>query len=152
MKLMEKLETLPNDTIVHIGARSSYFFIGTVDEFKEDADLLNKVLIERHKNAMKSMYYQMVAIIKDCEERHKLETKKAYCRRVTARMKMIQTICKRINTKADAITNHIDVRQREVIDEYPRISDEGICLIVSGVDMGSFWFKEERQKWRTSKQ
>ena len=64
-------------------------------------------------------------------------------------VKIAEKITKLYNSKIaaeDYIKIFKPLRNRKVLEVYPRIQKDGICIIVEGIEQGKYWDKSEWDK------
>lgn len=128
MTLREYLEKADADTILHIGSRNSFFFVGPKEEFDpENIDAFFKGEAKRLcEDYVKRISRSLERVFSDGLEE---KTKQSSHRRIKEHL---QPILSNITYLHD-FTPVID---REVKEAYKRIQGDGIVVIVEGTEFG----------------
>lgn len=135
MTLREYLEKADADTILHIGSRNSFFFVGPKEEFDpENIDAFFKGEAKRLcEDYVKRISRSLERVFSDGLEE---KTKQSSHRRIKEHL---QPILSNITYLHD-FTPVID---REVKEAYKRIQGDGIVVIVDGTEFGLYWDRKE---------
>lgn len=161
--LQQKMDTLPDDTVVHIGAHASFFFIGNKAEYEADIDDVSDELLAnmerelatlrtREENApayfkknYKNLLKKLAGIDPSDEDlTEKLEQAASLARGLqNATTRLIQTH-RRIPVLEQNIEAFKPVRERSIMDFYPCLNPEdGVNIIVGGPEVGRYWTLDE---------
>lgn len=140
MTLQEYLEKANADTILHIGAGNSFFFVGPKGEFKpEDIDaFLRGEAKRRCENYVKCISRSLERVFSDGP---KEKTKQSSHRRIK---EYLQPILSNVTYLHD----FVPVIDREVKETYKRLQGDGIVVIVEGTEFGLYWDREEYLEYR----
>lgn len=139
-KLSDAMKFFDEETVFHVGAETSFFFVGTKSEFEKDKLMISNKYIDRHR---------------DLIERNQKRIRKEVSRITdqNASKKIIKDcICnlRRFNNAIDKSENYIKTfvpfESRKVIKIYERSQKDGIVMIVEGNEVGGFWDKEEYER------
>lgn len=114
MKLKDRLEIAPDDEVFFIGAVTAFFFIGTKAEFERDKDKIRNNYLKRSRNAI-----------------------------AKNKAKPTITSAERIQAHEEYIASFAPFEEREVIEEYGRLSGDGTVLIVEGKEDAKYWLYSE---------
>lgn len=149
MKLGDAIHAVEADypgTIFYVGSESSYFFIGTAEEFGNDIAGLNKefkAFFKREKTKKGGMLKAMFI------DGYHMKTNELMEHVLYNQDEMIRTI-KKACRMYDASTNWTDIEKRTVKQCYIRDSlgefnDGGLVMIVPGYENGKWAFYHEYQ-------
>ena len=140
MTLREYLEKADADTILHIGAGNSFFFVGPKDEFKpEDIDAFFKDEAKRRcENYVQYISRSLERVFSDGLEE---KTKQSSHRRIKEHLQPILS-------NVTYLHDFTPVIDREVKEAYKRIQGDGIVVIVEGTEFGLDWDRKEYLEYR----
>jgi len=147
MKLADAIHAVETDypgTIFYIGSESSYFFIGTAEEFDNDIEGLNK----EYKALFKKEKAKKGGILKDMfVDGYHMKTDELMEHVFYNQDEIIRTIQKACRMY-DASTNWTDIEKRIVKKCYIRDSlgefnEGGLVMIVPGYECGKWSFYHE---------
>lgn len=153
------LAELDDNTLVYLGSASSFFDIAAAGELrkKKYMDDLSKRLEADGKDQADSMRKNFARLLKkppvwegpregESEaysiEKH-LEAVSRWARKVKEAPQRIQDAERRVR-------EFVPLKKRAVKDIYPRIDGTGVCVIVSGEEMGGYWFLDEKRSGNAS--
>lgn len=155
MILDDYVKGLDADTIMHIGAKSGFFFIGDKVEYEDIIDQIDfemkagvRHTMIKNRSVLKKMIEQgepnkpiEISYIKDGQPLTRglslEETKKRYYNRINS-IKVL------INDAKEYLNNYTKLRERNIIEFYGRVlNDDGIVLVVEGKEEGKYWYKSE---------
>ena len=127
------------DTIICIGSKSAWFFIGTKAEYEADIDqisegLLSKGMVRRARENMR-LFKHRVRNIKRLAERG--ETPQA-----TSLVNINSALNKALINTAYA-ARFAPVRSRRIRDTYHGINGKDVKILVEGDEEGKYWDAEE---------
>lgn len=130
MTLREYLEKADADTILHIGAGNSFFFVGPKEEFKsEDIDTFFKGEAKRRcENYVKYISRSLERVFSDGLEE---KTKQSSHRRIKENLRPILS-------NVTYLHDFTPVSEREVKETYKRLQGDGIVVIVEGTELGLY--------------
>ena len=114
MKILEYMKKYIPDTVFFVGSGSSFFFIGTALEFEKEAYLIDSEFIK--------MLQTKESKLKERAETFPDEYSK---------------------DDLDLVSKYTPVKDRKIIETYPRLQHDGIVIVVTGNENGKYWFKEE---------
>jgi len=151
-----------NEVVLHIGSKTGYFFIGTKDEYYADIDQINNDYIKRIKatiykyqtlfkpNDKPKPYEEWVSHRKYNDESE--ETKRIdYNSYLLKREKNKQCVVDNLPKQQNKLDHWIDIDDREVLDVYPRIQEDGIVVIVEGDEIEEYYYRQEYLKAKREK-
>ena len=144
IKLDKLVKEIENDNeVLHIGSGTGFVFIGTRKEYDQQIDVVSKRCYDFYKsippNREKSILSAAIEIAK---------LKRNYKYR-SELVKIAEKITKLYNSKIaaeDYIKVFKPLRNRKVLEVYPRIQKDGICIILEGIEQGKYWDKSEWDK------
>lgn len=138
--MKEYLEKADADTILHIGAGNSLFFVGPKGEFKpEDIDTFFKDEAKRRcENYVKYISRSLERVFSDCLEE---KTKQSSYRRIKENLRPILS-------NVTYLHDFTPVSEREVKETYKRLQGDGIVVIVEGTELGLYWDRKEYLEYR----
>ena len=139
--LREFLALMNDDDHICVGSSSSYFFCGTVADFKKYHKAIDRKLEEywedRVANARETVLGTCSGISKDISEKSRNH-------------KNIETNCLELSraykayfVNLDNLNKFLPVYHREVKESYPRFDEPCTAIIVEGGEMGEYWSEEE---------
>ncbi len=132
-------------TVFYVGSESSYFFIGTAEEFDNDISGIDKeykAFFKREKAKKGSALKDMII------DNYRIRTNDELMENVSDRQdEIIRTIQKACRAY-DASTNWVDIEKRTVKQCYVRdplgeFNDGGLVMIVPGYENGKWAFYHE---------
>lgn len=139
--LQEFLAAMSDDDHICVGSASSYFFCGTVSDFKKCHKAIDRKLEEYWKNRVASAREAVLGtcsgIAKDIREgtlRHN---------NIDANCFDMSRIYKTYFANLDNLNNLLPVYQRKVKESYPRFDEPCTAVIVEGKEAGEYWYEEE---------
>ena len=142
--LKNAIKDLKDDDIFCIGSKTNFFFIGTKADWEKDKDAVEQWCREHTESEMtnsheawertiyaglpvRGKYGNYTQWVKDCEDAISKLTR-AQKRRIDARR---------------ALKAYKNVEQRAIMEEYERESDHAHVFLVSGTEVGRYWFQHE---------
>ena len=133
-----------SDIILHIGAQSGFFFVGTAEEFEKEIDDISDgfipVLEDKIRNAQRDIeLVSKTTIRKDFEE--DVET---FSTRLTNAAARLRTALKLIPETRAYIKNYTPIRKRKVKSFNKRIEENTVAIVVEGIENGDYW---DRTEW-----
>ena len=144
MKLDKLVKEIENDNeILHIGSGTGFIFIGTKKEYDQQIDGISKHYFDFYRSiptAREKSILNMAIEIAKLKRDHKYKSKL---------VKIAEKITKLYNSKIaaeDYIKVFKPLRNRKVLEVYPRIQKDGICIILEGIEQGKYWDKSEWDK------
>lgn len=136
LKLKEFIEqyTKDKDTVFMVGAASSFFFIGTADEFKRDAYKIDAEFIKAAQAGLKKSPPKTDSPQEEQMAEKIQEDQTAFIGGNSRTG---------VSDKQAYIDSYIPIKEREVLESYPRLQGDGIIVGIEGTESGKFWYKEE---------
>lgn len=144
IKLDKLVKEIKNDNeILHIGSGAGFIFIGTKKEYDQQIDGVSKHCYDFYKSIPPA---KEKSILSAAIEIAKLKRDHKYKSEL---VKKAEKISKLYNSKIaaeDYIKIFKPLRNRKVLEVYPRIQKDGSCIIVEGIEQGKYWDKSEWDK------
>lgn len=165
--LLEALATFDPNEIVHIGTKkgSGYFYIGHPQDFDEEKHSVEsftnlKAAEAFYKDKLDNMDTYIIprmALPLFCSDGETVESYVNASARLYDRLHRIaDDVIKRANEVKTAQNKLLHTRElletftpigvRTVLEQYPRISDDGIVLIINGEEPGMYWSLKEVER------
>ena len=139
-KLSDLLSSMSDDELIFVGAATSWFFIGTVEEYRHYEKAVDRKLkdywkekIRLEKNSFKLLLFSYLDNIDREIQTHK-DPETDGCNLTTWYRTYFKNIGYRNNFKPTS--------EREVLDTYPRM-EEGTAIILEGSEVGEYYDSEE---------
>lgn len=136
IKLDKLVKEIENDNeILHIGSGTGFIFIGTKKEYDQQIDGISKHYFDFYRSiptAREKSILNMAIEIAKLKRDHKYKSEL---------VKIAEKITKLYNSKIaaeDYIKIFKPLRKRKVLEVYPRIHKDGICIIVEGMEQGKY--------------
>lgn len=147
MTLMDAIHAVEADypgTVFYVGSESSYFFIGTAEEFDDDITGLNKYYKEFFKNEKSKKGADLKYIFDSNYKKNTYELMEYVFDRQDEMIRIISKACRAY----DASTNWINIDKRTVKNCYIRdtlgeFNEGGLVMIVPGYENGKWAFYHE---------
>lgn len=159
MKLREYLKTIPEDAEIYIGVISSYLYIGTAAHFVEveeriSSELLGE-LIKLRANARRNVLFICKNGVspkkkakKDSKGKHiPAETIEQYIKRIHGAANRLKSNYGRISMLTDSINDFKGLMLRDVLSTSEKPIYGGIKILISGIEKGKFWTREEYDEY-----
>lgn len=153
--LQERIDAIPEkdengvDTIIYIGSRSAYYFIGTKTEYERTIDFISKNLLSAMKERLKQLkrwdatYHKWLKQLSEVKPDETSETKlKAIAETAEHVANDTENQIrrqKRIPMHEKNVSEFKPVRTRFTKPPYNRQTDSGIVIITEGVEAGRYW-------------
>lgn len=152
MKLKTKIKDLDKKELVYIGSKSGFIFIGYPEDFEKEVDELNTKHLKNFKTTLYNVgsRYNTLYNNKPNEGKHEIikvwsngrcvekEVDYAFLiKRWKDKLNQLEETKSRYEEMVDTFR---DFRERDVLDCYRNIDNNGTILIVSGNECGRFWF------------
>lgn len=151
--LLEELKKLDAQKMVFLGSGSAWLDIAKAGEMRKNGYL--KKLSDREKQkltnsletAEKSLMWRLTHPPKwnPPTEKETLEDSiNDYIHRMENRQKEIRSAQDSIVYRRGKVDRFVPLMEREVKDIYPRLSENGVCIVVHGEEDGDYWLVEEK--------
>lgn len=138
-KLSDLLAVIDDNTIFYLGVKTNYIFVGNKKTFEADKQLLN----EKFSCKFSYLYQSSILLLKkykEEKERYTLLQRVSDYNIVTAKIKRLTH---RKSELKEALLKSVPFEDRKVLDFYPRLSSDGLCIIIEGQEQGTIWTLEE---------
>lgn len=139
-KLDFAISLMDEDDILHIGSSTGFIFIGTKEEYHKNVGGISahwkkfyQDIVKSREKSIMSTVTEITKLKKDYKYRTALEDK-------LSRLKILYASKM---TAEDILKAFKPIQHRKVLDVYPRIQMDGICIIVEGQEQGKYWDKQE---------
>ena len=162
--LTQQIAELEDDQIIHIGAKCNFFFCGTKAEYETDIDAISNQMLAEMQEVRRNLlrdkirFYElwgqlsghMASILADPgavldpDDRRTYTKTALLANSLAVLLKKMPIVNRRIPVLEQNIKNFKPVRERTVLDFYPRLEDgAGVNIIVEGCEKGLFWTVDE---------
>lgn len=131
MTLGEVLQVMNPDSVVAIGSKVAFIFIETVQEFLQDSSKIDKHCKEKIEYGIFKTRYEM--------EQIRFSTMFSPAEKEIA----IKAREKSITRRQKQLEHYVPLIDRAVKDIYDKDLDEATAIIVTGSEVGDYWFKSE---------
>lgn len=143
-KLIDVLQEIEPDKIVHVGASTGFFYVGAAkDAINEIDGISNQYLSEiksRREHHISKLEKEIMEIpLKEKSLYDWLKKVDHWITRVQKKRCLVE------NDNKD-IKDFKSFRNRNVVEMYERVQKDGVVIIVSGIERGEFWDLEEFKK------
>lgn len=148
MTLEQWRQTQKADTLISVGSRSGYMFIGTLTEYDDSIDEVSREVKAQIEKTLRSTEDTVRSVEKALSAG---KMRRGDISPASLQKRLNEFTKRRENTAAE-LRHFKPLRDREVLDVYPRLNpDDGLCVIVEGDENGAVWFKAEYDTLRTRK-
>lgn len=148
MTLEQWRQTLEDNTIISVGSQSGYMFIGTLAVYDSEADEVSREIKAQIEKTLRSTEATVRSVRKALvagEMRRGDISPESL-------QKRLDEFTKRREKTATELRHFKPLRDREVLEVYPRLDpDNGLCVIVEGDENGAVWCKAEYDALRARK-
>lgn len=141
MKLMDVIESHPENTIFHVGSQSSWFFIGNRESFEHHIDRISnryRFYIEREIDTFKTSLRIARGKLNTVRDEYDRNALRGQITTYRARLEAL-------NEAYETTKKAPSMRDREVVDICTNILDGGINIKLEGWEQGRYWTLDE---WR----
>ena len=139
-KLDFAISLMGEDDILHIGSSTGFIFIGTKEEYYKNVGGISahwkkfyQDIIKSREKSIMSTVAEITKLKKDYKYRPALEDK----------LNRLKILYASKTSAEDILKVFKPIQTRKVLDVYPRIQMDGICIIVEGAEQGKYWDKQE---------
>lgn len=140
-KLVKEIES--DNEVLHIGSGTGFIFIGTRKEYDQQIDGVSKHYYDFYRSIP---HAREKSILNTAIEIAKLKRDHKYKSELIKKVNKITTLYNSEIAAEDYIKIFKPLRNRKVLEVYPRIQKDGICIIVEGIEQGRYWDKSEWDK------
>lgn len=137
------------DTILSVGSKSAYLFIGTKADYDREIDEVS----DRARALLCTQLQETERTIRSL----KTALATGNVRRDSISPESMKKKLAEFEVRQQRLTNAIDrftpLREREVIDLYRRLDpDDGWCVIIEGEERGEAWMKVEYDRLKAGRE
>lgn len=134
-----------DNSILYIGSASSYFCIGTAKEVNSMIDTISDAYLKLFTNYYEKNKEEMEQFSKLIKQLSLANTDdlEACAEELATLSEKITTTSKATRKAMKRLETFKNMRERQIKDAYYKISDEGISIILTGVETGKYWTKDE---------
>ena len=166
MKLAEFLQKHPDET-VHIGAASGFVYIGPGKDFNvEKADGIYRDKIRKRIDEAREMLRSVTMGLEDIpdlpeppgldESTSDVWDSFSFSMRrartlLLQKVSVAMTAIRDMRDYAEKLVGFVSFAEREVLDTYPRIQEDGIVCVIEGHELGPLWTGIETEDGYTFK-
>lgn len=160
MTLQKALRQFNSEEVLHIGSKSAFFFIGTMNQLNDEIEELNKDWETHYRETLKSSKITLNNMLNNPPKpdvvvkkmvwkdgRH-FEKTFSYEEQVDIYNAKIATCKSSIETAEKQYKAWKPFEEREVLHVYRTINKDGLIIILKGYESGDLWFKEEAERQR----
>lgn len=144
-KLKDVIDFLPDNTLLHIGSKNGFLFVGDKTELTERIEGISNDLVDTANT-----YYQKNKSMMESKI-EKLINSKGMIPEFKEQIYKLAKYYKQYKNYESYINNFVPIADRKILDIYPRIQKDGICIIISGSELGKYWDREEYLKGEKGK-
>lgn len=143
LTLQAAVDALEGDPVIHIGSQTGFFFVGTKEEYEANIDFVQQDLLATRMEALETnrrkaeLYMRKIAEPDD--EYHGVK----YWDLLSDRAKKLSKVCSYIPKLEEYLDTFVAIRKREVVEQYDRIQNDGVVIIVKGKEFGGVYDYEE---------
>ena len=140
-KLVKEIES--DNEVLHIGSGTGFIFIGTRKEYDQQIDGVSKRYYDFYRSIPPA---REKSILNTAIEIAKLKRDHRYKSELIKKVNKITALYNSKIAAEDYIKIFKPLRNRKVLEAYPRIQKDGVCIIVEGMEQGKYWDKSEWDK------
>ncbi len=129
------VKSIGGNTIFHIGSGAGFLFIGTEKEFEIQMPGISEKLLLDAKRLLKKYKKKE----KSLEEKYR----NGYLEKLKKNDKKVKCLFDQTSMYEKYIMDFVPIKKRPVKEIYPRISKDGIVILVDGVEIGRYWMRSE---------
>lgn len=136
------------DDILHIGSSTGFIFIGTKGEYYKNVGDISSHWKKFYQDIVKSREKSIMSTVAEIT---KLKKDYKYRTALEDKLSRLKILYASKMTAEDILKEFKPIQHRKVLDVYPRIQMDGICIIVEGAEQGKYWDREEYLKGEKGK-
>lgn len=148
-KLIDVLQEINPDEIVHIGAETGFFYVGKASDAINSIDDISKCFFAELKSKRDSCLNKLEENLKRIPNRN--ENSYDWIKRIKEYIELITKTYSSVENYNDNIKRFKRIKNRDVIEKYDRIQKDGVIIIISGTERGDYWDHEEYKKHNQDK-
>jgi len=130
--------------ILHIGAQSGFFFVGTAEEFEKEIDDISAGFIPVLEDKIKNAQDDIRLVAQTTIRKNYDEDISVFSTRLTSAATRLRTAIKIIPEIKAYIKKYTPIRKRKVKSFNKRIEENTIAIVVEGIENGDYW---DRTEW-----
>ena len=131
-----------SEEVIHLGAKSAYFLIGTVPQIDGELDRVSedcqKRYFERATELKTKLAMAATKAVYDGEMDYM-----EYADKLSRLSKEIEGSVKEYRSALKRHETFVPMRERKIKDAYSRETEEGISIIITGCEEGAYWTRQE---------
>ena len=139
-KLDFAISLMGEDDILHIGSSAGFIFIGTKEEYLKNVGGISAHWKKFYQDIVKSREKSIMSTVAEIT---KLKKDYKYRTALEDKLKRLKILYASKTGAEDILKAFKPIQHRKVLDVYPRIQMDGICIIVEGQEQGKYWDKSE---------
>lgn len=142
------MKSLSDNEVIFLGSRKGFFFIGTKKDWEEKKDKIEewcKAATQSEYRAAVNLLYERIA--NGIRKRQPDEEEDTYLKQAIYEVNILNQVASRVLQDGKAVDKYRCVEDRMVTETYLRESGDGRIVLVTGIEPGRFWFKEEFDAW-----
>lgn len=140
LNLDECVRELSENDILHIGAQTNYFFVGTKTEYEKQIDDISTYYHNFYKRVIEERTKDIYGTVGEIA---KLKKDFKYKQNLSAKIARLINLYNDKENAEKILKEFKPMRSRKVLDVYLRVQKDGICIIVKGAEQGKYWDKSE---------
>lgn len=131
MALSDVIDKLPDDEVIHIGSDTGFFFVGSKAEYYRDIDQISKDYLQTVHKKLKEHLKRIKKLNED------LGKPVVDFAQIKTTQGKIRTAVGKAQYNEKYISEFEPIPDRKVLEIYKRLQGDGICVIVTGAEMGN---------------
>ena len=139
-KLDFAISLMGEDDILHIGSSTGFIFIGTKEEYHKNVGGISSHWKKFYQDIVKSREKSIMSTVAEIT---KLKKDYKYRPALEDKLNRLKILYASKTGAEDILKAFKPIQSRKVLDVYPRIQMDGICIIVEGQEQGKYWDKSE---------
>lgn len=134
------ISLMNEDDILHIGSSTGFIFIGTKEEYHKNVGGISSCWKKFYQDIVKSREKSIMSTVAEIT---KLKKDYRYRPALEDKLNRLKILYASKTGAEDILKAFKPIQHRKVLDVYPRIQMDGICIIVEGAEQGKYWDKQE---------
>lgn len=139
-KLDFAISLMGEDDILNIGSSTGFIFIGTKEEYCKNVGGISAHWKKYYQDIVKSREKSIMSTVAEIT---KLKKDYKYRSALEDKLNRLKILYASKTGAEDILKVFKPIQSRKVLDVYPRIQMDGICIIVEGQEQGKYWDKSE---------
>lgn len=149
MQLKKAIERMDDKTIIFIGSKTNFFFIGTKSEWYRDQEAIENWCSRFTKNeAVLARESWEKTIYTGLPARSNFATYDSWADAAFVAITTLGNAQKRLINSERSLKEYRPVQERQIVTEYDRTvpdEDPGRIFIINGSEVGLYWTRREYQ-------